>query len=180
MAFAHVQASSRVSGSAASGDITLSSTTQDNLVVVHVMTDSGTATVTSITDDQGNTYVVGTKQNGVGDDHSGTQGYGVQVTGGVTLVTVNFSASVAFNIGADEYSGGADNNAQVFDESLGAFDTGTALSVTTLTPSQSGNLVVATRVTEATKTYTAGTDYTLSLSGTTGRVSSQYRLSAVA
>lgn len=178
MAFAHVQASTTVAGSGTSAVISLSGTGAGNLVVVHVYMGSTTQTVSSITDDAGNTYVVGSRQNASGGTHSATQGYGVQTSGGATTITVNFSGSVSHEVGADEFSGGATSNVAVFDETLSAANSGTALAVATLTPTQAGNLVVATLVTGSARNFTAGADYTLSLPATGVQVCSQYRLSA--
>lgn len=175
MAFAIVQASALNTSSGTSGNITLSSSAQNNLVVVHIRIASTVETVTSITDNVGNTYVIGTGL--IGGTTTQYQGYGVQVVGAATTITVNFSSSVSFRIGADEYSGGAITNATVIDQSATATGTGTSMSLS-LSPSTGGKLIVATVQTAAIGTFSAGTNYTLSLnSGTAQTLVSMYRLS---
>lgn len=176
MAFAAVQTSALNTSSGTSGNITLSSTVQLNLVIAHVRIASTTETVTSVTDNVGNTYVVGTGLT------SGTvtqyQVYGVQITGGATTLTVNFSGSVSFRIGADEYSGAATSNATVVDQSATNTATGTTMNLT-LNPSAGGKLVVVTLQTASIGTFTAGTNYTLYLnSGSAQTLVSMYRLSS--
>jgi hypothetical protein len=156
----------------------MSATGAGNLVVVHIRTSNGN-NVSSVTDDQGNTYVVGGASS-LGDAGPSIvyQAYGVQVTGGVTTVTVNFSVSTSARAGADEYSGGATTNAAIADAFLaGAKTTGTNVS-TTLNPAANGELVVATIGLLAARTYTAGTNYTMYNGTGSVTIRSMYNLNA--
>lgn len=177
--FATVQTSAVTNiGGATSGYITLSPTIANNLVVVHVKVSQDTRTVTSVTDDKGNTYVV------LDPVDSGTtnrlyQAYGVQVVGGVTTITVNFNLSATAALGADEYSGGALTNIDIFDvSSTGIGSSGTSMSVGSFNPSSSGELIVVTGSLGAATTWTAGTNYTNYFrSGESVTTQSEYRLS---
>lgn len=177
MAAAPVQTSAQTQVTATSADITVSSTGLNNLVVVHVRINSLTETVDSITDNVGNTYVVGTGAS------QGTstiyQGYGVQTISGATTITVTTSASVNITCGADEFSGTATSNAAVIDDSGSGAGTGTSASVTGLTPSAAGKLIVATARTSSIGSWSAGTNYTLYFNGSSQprALMSEYRLS---
>lgn len=180
-AFGAVQTSTQVTGNGASPlAITLSATTQGNLVVVHVYMRTGhTNTVTSVTDNAGNTYVIGAKFTA---QRSVYQAYGMQITGGATSVSVAFSSTGTYHVGADEYSGfvaGA-TNTDVFDERSTGTEVGTdgAVEVSPALTPDTGELIVATvgNTTEGA-TWTAGSGYTL-YNGSSNRLQSEYKLSS--
>lgn len=187
-AFGAVQTAGTGSSGASSLSITVSSTTLNNIVVVSIAA-QGTTNVTSVTDNQSNSYVrIG---SGVGIS-SGSfivyQYVGAQSTGGATSITVNFASSVSVTACADEYSGfgggGTITSTSVQDATTSGSGSGTSLSVSTLTPSATGNLVVASLCAYAANSYTAGTGYTIY--GTGGSaigfvvVRSEYKLSSAA
>lgn len=182
MAFAQVQTSTQATTTGNTLNITVSPTVANNLVVVHIKIASNAETCTSVTDDKGNAYVLSSVLD-AGTTNRTYQAYGVQVTGGVTAITVNFSAAVVSKrCGADEYSGGETSNAAIFDEA----STGTALLSTSvscspaITPTATGELIVATISADATKTWTAGANYTLYNGVGVVSMRSQYRLSGTA
>lgn len=172
MAYTHVQSSATTTGTATSAAITLSATVAGNTVVVHVYMASTSATVTSVTDDKGNSYSVSSRQNVAAGTHSATQAYGLQSVGGVTAVTVNFSGSVTFAVGADEFGGNANFDVRA----VASPGNVTSSSVSGFTPSAAGNLIVVTAVAGSSRNFTAGTNYTGGLDPTSHQVWSEYRL----
>lgn len=181
--FAAVQTSAQVSGSGASTVITVAATIVNNLVIVHVQTSGVTLrTVTSITDNVGNTYVVGSSLTNIVPNIRLYQGYGVQTIGGATSITVNFSSSAANVCGVDEFSGGKITNGTVFDTTQTGSSgpiTDTSLSVSTLTPAATGELIVASLATSTAATFTAGTNYTLYNGSDSTKLRSQYNLNGI-
>ena len=177
MAFAQVQTSAAADGSGNSIAVTTSATTEGNLIVVHIKIYDKNETCTGVTDDQSNTYVLQTAVDSTTE--RSYQAYAMQVTGGVTTITVAFSGTSSNKrCGADEYSGmgtGA-TNADVFDASTTGSGAGSPTAVSTLTPSAAGNLIVATLNIDNAVTWTAGANYTLYFSSASMR--SQYRLSS--
>lgn len=175
MAFAQVQTAAQVvhTGTTAVA-LTMSATGAGNLVVVHIRISDATTTP-AVTDDKGNAYVVSAPV--VNGSVSLFQAYGVQVTGGVTTVSVTPSASNTMRCGADEYSGGKTTNATVFDVTKTGTGTSTSLAVSTLTPAATGELIVGSYAVVGTPTWTNGTNYVLYSGGTTN-TRSQYRLSS--
>lgn len=189
--FAAVQTTGNSDNLVNSVAVTMTSTGINNLVIIGIYLNNNiTTTVTSVTDDKGNTYVVSAAL----DNSSGFlpyrvyQAYGVQVTGGVTTVTVNLSNSLVNNILviADEYSGGKTTNATVFNSSTTGQGTGTSLSVSTLTAT-TGGLIVAFICRDPTSsgTLAAGTGYTIygynpSEGSGASRSRTQYKLSGAA
>lgn len=177
MAALQVQTATQATGSGTSVVITVSSTVQNNLVVIHVKVTGVTETLSSVTDDKGNTYVVSSPLAG-GTEYRLYQAYGVQVTGGVTAITCNFSSNVASKrCGADEYSGNKITNATTFDASATGTGTGTSLATGALSPAATGELIVATYAVSGPATFTNGTNYTLYNGVNPVTVRSQYRLS---
>lgn len=177
MAISAVQTSAQVAATGASAALTLVATGAGNLVVVHINTTTA-QTVTGVTDNASNTYAVSAALDNGAD--RAYQAYGVQVAGGATTVTVTFSASVVHRCGADEYSGAAASNVAAFDASTTGTGTGTAVSVSTLTPAETGELIVVTGCTplgDAAATWTAGTGYTLYNGSGAISLRSQYKLS---
>lgn len=181
MAAAFVQtATQSSSGGTASLGVTLASpATQGNLVVVHVRI-VGTASVTSVTDDKGNTYVIGSALGLPTANQSLYQAYGVQVTGGATTITVTLSTSIAVRLGADEYSGTAASNAAVADQSSTGTGSGSSLAVSSFSPSATGLLIVACGNIAASPTWTAGSGYVLASGSGSVAMRSQYKLSGAA
>lgn len=175
MAFSLVQTTNVVdlTGGASTIVIPISSTIQGNLVVVHIAySNKSGGAVSSVTDNQGNTYDSSITKDHTSTSDSACQAYGVQITGGVTSITVTFNAAdVGIQAGADEYAGGKKTNATVFDKYGTNDGTGTSQSVGALSPANgSGELIVATLSNGfggTTPTITAGTSYTESVTGTT-------------
>lgn len=179
-AFLPVQQARNQSASSSGISVTVSATTQGNLVVVGIDMDDQVATLTSVTDNASggsNTYALSSAV-----DFSGKRmyvAYGVQVNGGATSITTAYSGATAFTrVGVDEYSGGATTNATVFDKSSTGSGGGTSLGVTSFTPTQDGNLIVAWGMINNFLTWTAGTNYTLYNGPNPEQLKSEYRLSS--
>jgi len=172
MAFAFVRTNT-YSDTATTHNITVTSTTQGNLLVVSFDIGSATATITSVTDNQGNSY--GLSIANVGDTM--WQYHGVQVTGGVTTVTVTLGSSTGLTAYIEEFSGGASTNAAVFDKASSGTGTGTSGAVTSQTPADDGSLVAVFITFADTVTgVTAGANYTLTQ--TVFNAAGEYRLSS--
>jgi hypothetical protein len=179
-AIGFVQSATQTLGfSVTSRTITLSSTsTVNNLVLVHVAIyiSLGDATITSVTDDVGNTYQIGTPvvNSGILRVY---QVMGLQLTGGASVITVTVSPATLIRVGADEYSGfsGAANNAAIYDASASGTGNGTSLSTSTLTSAASGELIVCTGGHASIVTWTAGSGFTQTQSSS--GLNSQYNLS---
>lgn len=177
MAFALVQAVTQITGTAQNPILTITSTGAGNVVIVHIAFANGIATVSSVTDNASNTYATGSVfRSGV---NSAYQAYGVQVSGGNTQVTINFSTSVSYVIYAEEYSGGASTNAAINDNSTTGTGSSTSLAVSTLTTAATGELIVSTGGVASNRTWTQGSGFTLNGSGARTS-SSQYKLSGAA
>lgn len=177
MAFVQVQSLQANIGSS-SDVITLSqAATQNNLIVIST---KGTGIISSITDNAStpNTYALA--KSSVNTTPHDYQYYGVQVTGGATTITVNYSSGVGNRTFVNEFSGGKTTNVTVFDKSAENSGNGSSGSLS-LSPTNSGELIVAFKAanTGGTITHTAGTNYTLAPDGTNGSISSaiEYRLS---
>lgn len=175
MAFLSIQTKQNSNGSASSLVITPTAPlTVGNLVVVSIKTFPA-RTISSVVDSAGNTYALAgtrTSSGGVKSD----QYYGVQVVGGATTVTASVSGgATAIRATIDEFSGGKQTNAQVFDRAATNVGTGTSGSVT-IAPISAGELVSAMIAPDSTTTsITPGTNYT---AGTLfGTQSTFYRLS---
>lgn len=189
MAHTKVQTSSLVNKDYpnSSGVINLSSTTVNNLVVVHVNLGcfASARTITSVTDNVGNTYEIGDFVNNNGASSLGRlyQVYGIQTTGGATQITVTLDSDDGFQMYADEYSGfgSSPSNSKVFVTRSSGTDAPSGVTVnTSVSPAMnaSSKLVVATvgQVPGSGNTFSAGTGYTASLAGTEW-VSGEYKLS---
>jgi hypothetical protein len=174
MAFALVRNTAEVvSGSPVV--VTIVASGVGNLIVVHFWGDAN-AVVTGVVDNVGNSYEIGsgvifTTQLAI------YQIYGVQVTGGATSITVTYTNSGG-KVQVDEFSGGEPTNALIYDTRQSNTGTGTNLSVPTLTPAATGELMVATGGSGSGRTWTAGTNYTLNNGTTALRLKGQYRLSS--
>lgn len=158
MAFARVNGST-VSGTSVS-TVTISGyggTVTNNLVVATIVVASN-RTVNSVTDSAGNTYVISSGQ--ISGTRKTFYAYGVQTTGGSTTFTATAdaaSASMKFNI--DEFSGGLTTNGSVFDIAGEATGNSTSPSAT-VTPTQSGNLIVVS-LGHNTGSYTVPSGFTI-------------------
>lgn len=178
-AFAAVQTATN-NGTGSTVSVTVSATGAATIIVASVRVD-GAETCSGVSDGNGNTYVL----LGPVTEPSGNSklylAYGVQVTGGVTTVTASFSGSSGTKrVNVDEYSGAGSTNALAYDTHQTGTGTGTALATSTLTPSATGELIVAFGLSRNAVTWTAGSGYTIySGSGTIG-IRSEYKLSGAA
>jgi hypothetical protein len=184
-AFAAVQASAEATGTTSNltVPITVVSTGSGNLVVAMVRLSNTTDTCSGVSDNVGNTYAL------LGPFDSGSNprvymAYGVQTTGGATTVTAATPGGTASKrCFAVEFSGNASSNAAAFDTyTTGSGTTETSLSVSTLTPAASGELIVAFVSTQSSatgKSWTAGSGYTLYGGGSGNQtVRGEYKLSS--
>lgn len=180
MAFAPVQTGTQATTTTTTRIITLSATGVGNLVTGYAKANGNTVTLTGVTDDVGNTYVVSAAVDS-GTTNRLFMAYGVQVTGGATAITFTFSnsGSVAVRCGADEFSGNNSTNATTFDVSSSGSGNSSTPSVTTFTPAANGELIyaVAGHQLGTGATWTAGTGYTLYGGPNPGSTHSEYRLS---
>lgn len=176
-----VQTATQALATASSVAVTLSPTTLNNLVVVHIKVGTNTETCTSVTDNVGNTYVV------VGPAEQSTvlrgyQAYGIQTIAGATTITCNFSGG-AFGkrVGADEYTMTTTmTNATVYNSFAVGNGNSAAAATATLTPTGTGKLIVASIPTDFSTTWTAGTGYTLSSGSGSIALRGQYKPSSSA
>lgn len=175
-AFAAVQSATQVSSTSTGVSVTLSATTAGNIVIGFGKTSSTSETLNSVTDNAGNTYAI------VGPVDQGSTVrlylfYGVQVTGGATSVTLNWSGTTTHRCGADEFSGAAATNAAAFDVSATGHASSAAPATGTLTPAATGELIYAACAGDGARTWTAGSGFAL-YSGT-GSIAarSEYNLS---
>lgn len=179
MAFSQVQTVTQAGTTGNTQNLTISATSVNNLVVVTITLRDITETCTSVTDDKGNTYVLSPVVTNVWRLY---QAYGMQVTGGTTVITVNYSSTTVFKqYAVDEYSGftaGA-TNSTVFDTSQTGSSNSTSLAVSTLTPAATGELIVASMCADNVVAFTAGTNYTKYATYPTQETfMSEYRLSS--
>lgn len=177
-AFAQVHTSTQATGTGSTVAITTTATTANNLVVVTIrLANAAVETCSSVTDDKSNTYVLSALKNSDNGVVYVYQAYGVQVTGGTTTITCHFSGTVTSKrCGADEFSGGATTNASVFDTQQSGTGSGLTLSVSTLTPANTGELIVASMSTHASN-YTAGSGFTMYNGTNPVSTRSEYKLS---
>lgn len=183
MAFSFVQTSTQGSTTTATTTVTFSAGTgSGNLVVGFAKLSDASHTLTSITDDKGNTYAT------VGPITSSNNAvrvymvYGVQTTPGATVLTFTSTGNTGtFRCGADEFSGGASSNAAVFDVSATATAQnvgGTPDPSLTLSPSASGKLIWSGVAANSAFVATAGSGFTRSNGGASSLGGhSQYKLS---
>lgn len=155
-----------------------SPTTIGTLVIVHIVLSTTARTVTSVEDDGGNTYIIGTA---IDNTCRVYQAYGIQ-DNSANCVIVGLSGLTNFRVGIDEYSGLAATNAAVYDQRSTGTGTGTAMAASTLTPSCTGILIVATGGTGGgTSTWTEGSGFTnFCGAGATTTIQSEYKLSGAA
>jgi len=123
--------------------ITLSSTTTGNAIIVPVdFYSSHTINVTSVTDNQSNTYsqVSGARANGTGTTASDLW-YCLNCTGGVTSVVVHLSTTGNTAVAALEFSGVATSSA--IDVSNSLTGSGITQNGPSITTTVAGDLIVA-------------------------------------
>lgn len=178
MAFSFIQ-SVQSTGSGTNSSLTVASTVQNNLLVINIKLGSNSETISSITDNVGNTYA-----KAFGPVDNGTtlrtyQFYGVQVTGGATTITINKSGTVnTWRTTVDEFNGGNITNATVFDKSSAQTNAGTSSALSTpIAPTTAGELIVSgVSFLTAPGSPVVATGYTI---GTLGAATagSQYKLS---
>lgn len=166
MAFALVQTGT-AGGGTGSVSVTLSSTGVNNLLVVAIIVQGTTDSLLTLTDNQGNAYVITTVVAAVFRIY---ECYGIQTTGSATSITATFSGSSnTHRIQASEFSGfgASPTNATVYDNTstgIGPPGTSATALVTAFAPSASGNLVVASYTLDnqaIVPGWVAGTNYTL-------------------
>jgi hypothetical protein len=179
MAFAAVQAPTKTFLSGTSKILTISSSGIYGLLIVHVNILVGLSeTITSITDNKGNTYVISSALTQ--PDSRCYLAYTVDLVGGVTSITVNFSSSVTAVFGVNEFSGGKKTNATVIDGSTSGQSSGytSNASVPSFTPSADGNLIVCLLCSGDGRTITPGAGYTQYSSEAFQALYSMYKLSS--
>jgi hypothetical protein len=153
-------------------------TTRGNLVVLAIGISALTETITSVTDGAGNNTwnLVGPIDNVI----RCYLAYAVQETGGVTSITINASGAIATKIGGGaEFTsslGTIDPNATIFELSGNGTGTSTAPACGAFTPAATGDLIVASILIPASRTFTAGTNYVLGGAFGTGILAMEYRL----
>ncbi len=175
MAFVFKQSVQAATGGATSLAITVTATTANSVIIVNSKLGGIANTITSVTDNKGNTYALAAGPSVGGTNlFSGFQHYGVQLISGATTVTINFNGTVSARIIAEEFTGGQITNASVFDKSAINNGNGTAASVT-LAPTNSGELISAGVCFTGAGSITHGTGYTMGTTQT--NQSSEYRLS---
>lgn len=150
----------------------------NNLLVVHIDAAFGSVDVTSVTDNQGNAYVLSSKVVGP-DGQRAYMAYGVQVTGGATSVTINLSGSNDgyVIVAADEFSGGKTTNALIFDQTSSNVSGGSTNNVTSFALS-AGELVIGSVTSFSGGPFAAGTGYTRYVNDDSWGIYSQYKLSS--
>jgi hypothetical protein len=159
MALGVTQIASNTGSAVTSVAVTVSSTAAGSLIVVGVGWQNGSTSITSVTDNQSNTYV--SADAAVVNGNAGAQiWYCENATGGVTSVTVTWSASAGRGQPTVyEISGAATANAK--DQTSSGTGSGTALAVASFTPTVANSIAIAVGYLPTNTTWTAGTDYTL-------------------
>jgi hypothetical protein len=100
------------------------------------------------------------------------QFYGVAVTGGATTVTINWTGSSSCRHTVDEFSGGMQTNATVFDKVASNTGTGTSSTVT-LAPTNANELICAGIGLNGAAAVVKGTNYVIATNSTS--TSTEYR-----
>src|SRR6266853_3260702 len=145
MAITQVQAVDKGTLSSDSPTITISATSAGNLIVAQI-SNVGTRTVSSVTDNVSNMYVFATGSHQITTNHVIDTWYCQNCSAGATTVTVNFSGSCNSIVSVEEYSGV---------KTSGALDTANALYTAagstvgpSLTPSATGELLTSAALTD--------------------------------
>ena len=177
MAFSWVQSTQTTGTAVTSVAVTISAAGVNNLVVVHLkFFSSAIPAGLTVTDNAGNTYAnTGVTVSDPTVSNTQQQWYGVQVTGGATIVTASWTGTKTLRMGVEEFSGNASSNAAVFDKAATNNGNGTTGTIT-IAPNASGNLVDAFYGVSGAGAFTAGTNYTAGTTASSG--DSEYRLSA--
>jgi hypothetical protein len=190
MAWTRVQGGANYSGAAAAASIsvTLSAVGSGNALCGVLGWDiAGGVTLTSVTDDKGNTYNLESVVQDTGYSEQFCAFSRTNITNAPTIITVNFSGSVDFRfLLVDEFSGGSTASSDERDATAHggqiqlAPGTGTdAVTSGTFTTTQNGDLIWGATV--DTNTDTVGTGFT---TGTTENTDfskqTEYRTQATA
>jgi len=180
-AFAAVQTTNGFNFSSTSTTIIAYNTSSSvgNIVVIAILINSG-QTVTSITDDASNTFTIGSSITS-GDGKRIYLAWAYQDNGAAEAY-VDFSASTDGVLMMDEYSGFTGlTTASVSDGTTTGSGTGTNLSVSTLTPSATGKLIVSAGH-SSNGILSSGSGFTLYGQGDDGAtyIQTQYKLSGAA
>lgn len=176
MSFGFVKNTQNAASSVTSLVITIPAAQVGNLIVVNIKFIS-TVTGVTVTDNASvpNTYAAAGGPI-VAAGGNVYQFYGVQITGGATQITINWTNSSTVRAGATEFSGGQKTNVAVFDKVASNTGTGTSAS-STLAPTTDGQLVVVgTHLNTGASAVVAGTNYILATTNTS--LSEEYRLKA--
>lgn len=111
MAWTKVQSANTPSTGAASGtsvSVTVSAVGSGNAICGIISWDNGSVDLTSVTDNQGNSYNLETTILNVNDAEKYCAFSRTNITGGPTVITANFSGSIDYrSILIDEFSGGS-------------------------------------------------------------------------
>lgn len=173
MAFSAPRQGKKGTVTATSLTITLDTVTvAGNLLIVNFAVGDISAVVSSVADDKSNTFA-----KAIGPISSVYyQYYAVQVTGGVSQVTITLDRSTGITATVEEFSGGMNTNATVFDKATSNTGSGISSSVS-FTPTNNGELIVAAvHFAGATSAWVAGTNYVMGQTFTSQ--STEYRLSS--
>lgn len=129
---------------------------------------SGSTTVTTVSDNQGNSYSVGTQYKDTGNGQCAKSFWRGNITNAPTVVTVTFSGSSPWRGGVmQEYTGVAALN-DPSDGNIGQYQNGpgtgaNAITTTAVTTTQAGDMIIG--MMECTNgscaTITAGTGFTI-------------------
>lgn len=176
MTWAHVQSKEidTESGGATSSTLTFSSAVGSGNLVVGMFFTLLSGTLTSVTDNKGNSYTVVDSLNAGGGFSSGSIGYtfvGGNLTGGPTVLTFTISGgSGVYYAFADEFSnsGGATPSSPVDVHAVSnpAYTSPTTVTSSSITTTISGDLIWSLAyVSTVTSTLTAGTGYTQTFAG---------------
>jgi hypothetical protein len=168
VAITYVQGNAHLNGATSSSTVAVtlaSAVGNGNMLVVSVgFVDSGTESVSSITDDKSNTYTLSpSKVHNANAAFSYQTGYVLNVTNAPITITATLAAAEAFlAIVVDEFSGVSSVG---FDGSVGQAQntpgTGTdAVTSTAITPTVNGDLIYGSAVSIASSGISAGTGFT--------------------
>lgn len=179
MAFTHVQAKGRLlQTSQSSMTLTFDAAlTVGNLAVIGVDFSDVSRTLSSVTDDKGNTYTI--LGPSTGTNARVYQAYSVITISGATIVTMTLSGtSFQTVLVGDEFSGNAASGVAGLTANRTGGGGSTSTSVISFSPTV-GSLIVATigLGDTAASTNTAGANYTIGADPGTGAFS-EYRLSS--
>jgi hypothetical protein len=174
MAFALANATTNASV-ADLGTVTIPATTLGNLIVVCIG-ESAARTLTSVTDDKGNTYTLGNQATNT--NTGAIIASARDAVGGVTVITIDISGAATCHVDVLEFSGVKSSGTYRDVNSNGSAASGTAVANTSFTPT-AGALIVAVGAAGGLRTWTKDAAYTKgSTDSGSLRSQSQYLLSA--